>query len=134
MITHTISNTCIFGNMIRTLVFLIPLGFLSSKERKIGNVGLGYRRHVFFMFSLNTSVIVRVTVNINFLKKSITKCGAWMAWLVKYLSLDFSSGHDVRGCEIDPHTGFKISMESTRDSICLPLLLPLLVLALFLKK
>ena len=29
--------------------------------------------------------------------------GAWVAQLVKYLTLDFGSDHDFKGCEIEPH-------------------------------
>ena len=47
-----------------------------------------------------------------------------MAQLVKHLTLDFGSGHDPNGCEIEPHVGLCTGTEPAWDSLSLPLSLP----------
>ena len=44
--------------------------------------------------------------------------GAWVAQLVEHPTIDFSSGHDLTVCGIEPHVGLCTdSMEPTWDSL-----------------
>ena len=62
--------------------------------------------------------------------KKKTVGGAWVAQLVKCLTLDFGSGHDLTVCEIRPHLGLCAdSTEPAWDSFCLSLPLSELVYA-----
>ena len=52
--------------------------------------------------------------------------GAWAAQLVKRLTLDFGSGHDLTVRETEPHIGLCVdSAEPAWDALYLPLSLPL---------
>ena len=55
---------------------------------------------------------------------------AWMSQLIKNLTLNFSSGHDLMVCEIEPHIGLcadsvepaqdsQIGRASCRERVCL---------------
>ena len=37
--------------------------------------------------------------------------GTWVAGSVKYLTVDFGSGHDLRVMRLSPTSGFTVSME-----------------------
>ena len=54
---------------------------------------------------------------------NIGRAGAWVANLVKYPTLDFHSGHDLKV----PRLSSMISTESVRDSLSFPLSLLLLM-------
>ena len=62
--------------------------------------------------------------------KKSKRTGTWMAQSVKYPTLDFSSGHDLRVLGLSPTLGSALIEGSAQDSLPLPL--PIL-LALFLK-
>lgn len=48
--------------------------------------------------------------------------GTWVAQLVKHQTLDFSSGHDLMVCEIEPHIELcNDSTEPAWDSLSLPI-------------
>ena len=49
--------------------------------------------------------------------KKITYMGAWVAYSVKYPTLDFGSGHDLRVVRSSPMLGAMISRESVGDSL-----------------
>ena len=45
----------------------------------------------------------------------------WLIWLIKHLTLDFSSGHDLMVCETVPLVGlWADSVEPRWDSFSLP--------------
>ena len=57
--------------------------------------------------------------------------GTWVAQSVEHPTLDFSWGHDPRVIRLSPTSGSVLSVEPAWDSLCLPLLLPpLLVFSL----
>ena len=56
--------------------------------------------------------------------------GTLAAQLVKCLTLDFGSGHDLRVLGLSPVLGSALSGDSARDSLPLPLPLPLFMLSL----
>ena len=61
--------------------------------------------------------------------------GAWVAQSVKHLTLDLSSGHDLRVVRSSPGLGSVLSMEPAYDSLPLSAPLPLMhALSLSLKK
>ena len=62
--------------------------------------------------------------------------GDWVAQLVKQLTLDFGSGHDLRVVRSSPTLGFALSMEPAWDSLSphLPLLTHVCLLSLILIK
>lgn len=37
--------------------------------------------------------------------------GAWVAQMVKYSTLDFGSGHELRVVRLSPESGYALSME-----------------------
>ena len=49
--------------------------------------------------------------------------GTWMAQLVKCLTLDFGSSHDLTVCDIEPRVGLCVAI-STWDSLSPSLSLP----------
>ena len=52
--------------------------------------------------------------------------GSWVAQFIKHLTLDFGSGHDLLGCETQPHIRLCAdSVEPAWDSLSLPLSLSL---------
>ena len=56
---------------------------------------------------------------------SLADRGAWVAQSVKHLTLDFSSGHDLTVCEIEPRAlGSTLSAQSLPGVLSLPLSLP----------
>ena len=64
--------------------------------------------------------------------KNVNLRGAWVAQLVKCLTLDFSSGHDLTVCETEPHVGLcadgaEPAWDSFSPSLSAP---PLLMLVL----
>ena len=48
----------------------------------------------------------------NIVKMSILACGAWVAQLVKHLTLGFSSGCDLKVMRLGPMSGSTLSVES----------------------
>jgi len=54
----------------------------------------------------------RSSENTNWDKYKNKTGGAWMAQSVKHPTLDFGSGHSLRGCEIEPLASSTLSGES----------------------
>ena len=46
-----------------------------------------------------------------------TDRGPWVAQLVKRLTFDFDSGHDLKVLELSPASGFVLNEESAGDSL-----------------
>ena len=66
------------------------------------------------MFSLNCLLI--------FALKIIGHRGAWVAQSVKHPILDFSSGHNLAVCELEPHVRLHaVRSEPAWNSLCLSL-------------
>ena len=57
-----------------------------------------------------------------------TKRGTWMVQSVQHLTLDFSSGRDLKVVGSSLMSGSELSVESASDSLSLSLLLPTLAL------
>ena len=52
------------------------------------------------------------------IKIEMCKCwGTWVAQFIKHLTLDFSSGHDLRFVSSNPTSGSILSGECAEDSI-----------------
>ena len=46
------------------------------------------------------------------LNRNVVSWGTWVAQLVKYQTLDFGSGHDLRVLRLSPEWGSTVGMES----------------------
>ena len=65
------------------------------------------------------------TTPVNLKNRMLSERGAWGAQSVKRLTLDFSSGHDLMVCGIEPHIGlYADSTEPAWDFLSPSLLVP----------